>query len=322
MKYIRIIAVALVTTLLFSCHAKAGTTVQFPFAGSTVILLDSAGAASENVKSDAYTQALTPFDLQIRLGIQQGASEKDYLARSASQVRSWPADEQEQLKQAFGEVDAFLKKQGVKLNLPATIMMIKTAGKEEFEADGYTRGNRIMLCTNPRQPINAHIIAHELFHVYSRFNEQKRNEIYAIFGFKRCKRINTSVAINGRMITNPDCPFIEHYITIMKDGKPMDMVLQLYSKNDYNERYTLGDYANVGLLQVEGNDMSKRPVMKDGKGVFYELDQVPDFFAQISGNTSYILHPEEISAEHFALWVIGQKVPQPEFMEKLKAKLK
>jgi hypothetical protein len=322
MKNIRIIAIAIVSAFLFSCDAKAGTTVQFPFAGRTVILLDSAGAAAENVKSDVYTRALTPFDLQIRLGIPQGATEKDYLARSASQVRDWPVEEQAQLKQAFGEVDAFLKKQGIKLNLPSTIMMIKTAGKEEFEADGYTRGNRIMLCTNPRQPISTHTIAHELFHVYSRFNEQKRNEIYAIFGFKKCDRMNTAQAIGGRMITNPDCPFIEHYITVKVNEKPVDMVLQLYSKNDYDEKYNLGDYANVGLLQVAGNGTKKMPVIKDGKGVFYELDQVPDLFAHISTNTSYVLHPEEISAEHFAMWVIGQKVPQPEFMEKLAAKLK
>jgi hypothetical protein len=300
----------------------AGISMQFPFAGSTVELLDSADAATENIKSDVYTKALTPFDLQIRLGILQGATEKDYLARAANQARNWPEDEQEQLKKSFMEIEAFLKANNIKLRLPATIQLIKTAGKEEFGAEGYTRGNRIILCTGPQQQISAHLVAHELFHVYSRFNEKKRDEIYTIFGFKKCNRINTAAALNNRMITNPDCPFIEHYITLDMERKPVDMVLQLYSKKDYSERYTFGDYINLGLLQVEGNAGQKKPVIKDGKGVRYEVDQVPDLFRQISTNTSYILHPEEISAEHFAMWVISQKVPQPEFFEKLKAVLK
>ncbi|MFA6060075.1 MAG: DUF4157 domain-containing protein [Taibaiella sp.] len=312
-----IIAIALFS----NSNIYAGINMQFAFAGSTVELLDSAGAASENARSDAYTKALTPFDLQIRLGIVNGATEKDYLIRSASQVRNWPEDEQQQLKKSFSEIEAFLKVNKIKLNLPTKIQLIKTAGKEEFGAEGYTRGNHIMLCTGPRQEITTHLVAHELFHVHSRFNEKKRDEIYKIFGFEKCNRINTAVAMKNKMITNPDCPFIEHYITLDVDGKPKDMVLQLYSKKEYNKDYTLGDYMNLGLLQVEGNAGQKKPVMKNGAGVVYELDQVPDLFKHIGSNTSYILHPEEISAEHFAMWVINQEVPQPEFMEKLKAVL-
>lgn len=321
MKKIGVLGIA-VWALCVCANTYGGISVQFPFAGSMVELLDSADAAAENMRSDAYTKALTPFDLQIRLGILQGASEKDYLLQAVSQVRNWPEDEQEQLKKTFMEIDAFLKANNIKLKLPATIQLIKTAGKEEFGAEGYTRENRIMLCTGPQQQISTHLVAHELFHVYSRFNEKKRDGLYAIFGFKKCNRINTAIALNNRMITNPDCPFIEHYITLDMEGKPADMVLQLFSKKDYNENYTFGDYINLGLLQVEGDAGQKKPVIKGGKGVLYEVDQIPDLFRQISTNTSYILHPEEISAEHFAMWVISQKVPQPEFFEKLKAVLK
>jgi hypothetical protein len=321
MKKIRLLII-IACTLFFNSNIYAGSSVQFPFAGSTVELLDSAGAAAENIKSDAYSKSLTPFDLQIRLGIVNGATEKDYLARAASQVRNWPEEEQLQLKKSFTEIETFLKANNIKLNLPAKIQLIKTAGKEEFEAEGYTRNNRIMLCTGARQQITTHLVAHELFHVYSRFNEKKRDDIYKIFGFEKCNRINTAVAMKNKVITNPDCPFIEHYTTLDIDGKSVDMVLQLYSKKEYNESYNLGDYMNLGLLQVEGKAEQKRPVMKNGTGVIYDLEQVPDLFKHIGSNTTYILHPEEISAEHFAMWVINQKVPQPEFFEKLKTVLK
>lgn len=307
--------------ILIGGYAHAGVSLKFPFAGSTVELLDSAGAAAANSKSDNYTKALQPFDLQVRLGI-ANATEKDYLARSASQVRTWPAEEQQALKKAFTEIEAFLKANKIRLKLPAIIKMIKTAGKEEFEAEGYTRENRIMLCTGARQPITTHLVAHELFHVYSRFNEgAKRDAVYAIFGFKKCNRINTAAAMKGRVITNPDCPFIEHYIRVNVEGQPKDLVLQLYSLKDYNEHYTLADYMNLGLLEITGAATNKKPLMKDGAGVIYQIDQVPELMQQISSNTTYILHPEEIAAEHFALWVIGQQVPQPEFFDRLKVLL-
>jgi hypothetical protein len=306
--------------LLLNSAAYAGVSLTFPFAGSTVELLDSAGAAAVNSQSDAYTRALQPFDLLIRFG-KDKAAEKDYLAMAASQVRSWPAEEQAALKKAFAEIEAFLEDNNVKLSLPASIQMIKTAGKEEFEAEGYTRGNRIMLCTGPRQKVTTHLVAHELFHVYSRMNENKRDEVYAIFGFKKCNRINTAAAMQNRLITNPDCPFIEHYITVPVAGKPKDLVLQLYSQKDYRADYNLGDYMNVALLEVSGSDKSKQPVLQAGTGKLYQIDEVPQLMKQISSNTPYILHPEEISAEHFALWIIGQQVPESAYFDRLKAVL-
>jgi len=306
--------------LLVSSYAYAGVSLSFPFAGSTVELLDSSSAAAANIRSDAYTKALQPFDLQIRLG-KGNATEQDYLVRAASQTRNWPVEEQEELKKAFAEIENFLKANNIILKLPATIQMIKTAGKEEFEAEGYTRENRIMLCTGPRQKVTTHLVAHELFHVYSRLNESKRNQIYAIFGFKKCNRISTAAAMQHRLITNPDCPFIEHYITVSVDGKEKDLVLQLFSQKDYREDYNLGDYMNVALLEVSGNDKNKKPVIKAGLGKVYQIDEVPELMKQISSNTPYILHPEEISAEHFALWIIGQQVPEPVFLDRLKTAL-
>lgn len=302
-----------------SLYAK---TVKFPFAGVTVELLDSADAAKANSISDAYSRALTPFDLQIRLGILTGATEKDYLARAATQVRNWPAQEQQELKKSFAEIEAFLKAHHISLKLPASVQMIKTNGREEFEAEGYTRENRISLHINDLQELNTHLVAHELFHVYSRYNEARHDKIYAIFGFKKCNPINAAQAMQNRVITNPDCPVIQHYLTLkVDDKKPVDMVLQLFSKKDYQEGYTLGDYMNLGLLAIEGTDKNKKPIIKNGKGIVYEIDEVPDLFHYISNNTSYILHPEEISAEHFAMWITGKQVPQPAYFEQLKAAL-
>src|SRR5689334_1370588 len=91
--------------LIVCCNGLSlcAKTIKFPFAGVTVELLDSADAAKASSTSDTYSRMLTPFDLQIRLGILKGATEKDYLATAAAQVRDWPADEQQELRKSFAE---------------------------------------------------------------------------------------------------------------------------------------------------------------------------------------------------------------------------
>jgi hypothetical protein len=48
--------------------------------------------------------------------------------------------------------------------------------------------------------------------------------------------------------------------------------------------------------------------------------EVSGFVEQVGQNTDYVIHPEEILADNFALLVIGQQnVPSPEILHKMKA---
>jgi hypothetical protein len=45
---------------------------------------------------------------------------------------------------------------------------------------------------------------------------------------------------------------------------------------------------------------------------------VSGFYEQVGRNTQYIIHPEEILADNFAMLVMGdQNVPSPEILKKL-----
>ncbi|KAA5533128.1 hypothetical protein F0919_11275 [Taibaiella lutea] len=298
-------------------YSHAGIVKQFPFQDCTIELLDSKSAAEATNHSDDYTKALTSFDLQIRLGRKENVAEKDYLNLAASQALTWDEEDQQKLQQSFQEIEKFLESNKIHLNLPKKIQLLKTAGAEEFGAEGYTRENRIMLCVKGGQEINTHVVAHELFHVFSRFNADTRNKIYAIFGFQKCNRINTATAMDNRVITNPDCPFTEHFIALNIGGKDRHFALQLYSTKPFEENFSLQN-ANIALLELENKNKQETPLIKDGKGVLLQLDEVPELFTKIGKNTFYVLHPEEISAEHFSMWIIAKKVPQPEFFDKMK----
>ena len=297
--------------------SHAGVLKQFPFQDCIIELLDSTSAAEATNHPDEYTKALTPFDLQIRLGRKENATQQDYLNLAVTQAQSWSEEEQEQLEKSFQEIERFLNNNGIHLQLPKNIQLLKTAGGEEFGAEGYTRENRIMLCTKGGQEITTHLLAHELFHVYSRFNSDTRDKLYALFGFQKCNRINTAKAMDNRVITNPDCPFIQHFIKLNIGGKERNFTLQLYSTKPFEKNFGLQN-SNVALLELEDKNGQMTPILKDGKGILLQLDEAPELFTKISQNTSYVLHPEEITAEHFAMWVIGKEVPQPDFFDRMK----
>ncbi len=82
------------------------------------------------------------------------------------------------------------------------------------------------------------------------------------------------------------------------------------------------DYADVGLMELTGDEKNLVPVMKDGMAVVHNLQDVPDLFTKIGTNTQYILHPEEIAAEHFAMLIAGGKVNEMKFIDGVKAALK
>lgn len=311
----------LVAMLAFALQVPVAAKTSFPFAGSTVELLDSAEAAALNGASDAYTKALTPFDLSIRLDKPSGATEADYLRRAAAAVHGWPAVEAAELKSAFKAVETYVVGQHLRLGLPRVIQLIKTDGSEEFGAEGYTRATRIMLNTGA-QPVTAHLVAHELFHVISRANPALRDRVYAVFGFKAGAPVDVNAALSGQGITNPDCPVVEHFIAL-PDGKVLrQYTLVLYSKQGYKAGGNLGDYAAIGLLALTGSGRQKVAAMEGGKAIVHELGEVPALFKEIGTNTQYLLHPEEISAEHFAMLVVGEEVREEKYLDGVKSALR
>ncbi len=310
----------LLPALCIGLPAAARTLASFRCAGATIVLLDSTEAATLNSRSDAYTRSHTAFDRAIRLNKAAGTTESDYLQAAARSVRSWPADEQAQLRRAFASIDSFARSSGIPLHFPDTVKMIKTSAAEEFGAEGYTRDNRIMLRTEA-QPVSTHLLAHELWHVISRHDAKLRDRAYAAFQFKPCNNIDYKPALKNKVITNPDCPDLRHYVTIEQDGRAYDVALMLYSGKDYQPGYGMEQYARIGLLALTGDDAHKQPLLQDGAPVIFELTDAPDFMKKVGMNTPYLLHVEEITAEHFAALVTGKELPQMEFVESLKGAL-
>src|SRR5207253_800853 len=104
----------------------------------------------------------------------------------ASHVLPWRDDEIRKIAPLLEELRA--KIGPWKLNLPATVLLVKTSGREEGRA-AYCRGPAIVI---PQNMVNdpprklASILAHELFHVLSSHNRPLREALYATIGFRKC----------------------------------------------------------------------------------------------------------------------------------------
>jgi len=311
-KLLRYFSVA--CALLISHTDGYAASHYFRFLNVTIQVADSTDAARFITQKDDYTASFSTFDVQGRFRDKKKHTEAEYLAMAGKEMLTWTTDEQEEIKKSFDKIASAIQGANMKLELPDTVLVIKSTCMEEFGASGYTRKNGIIL--NKNEGVGVALMSHELFHVLSRHNAALRDKLYENIGFKPCNRINIYKAMNGLNITNPDCPVISHYVTV----DSQDMVLVLHSKKPYEGGNVFADdYVDVSLLVVAGDKNNKKPVMKDGKPLLYKIDEKLQLFTIVGTNTPYVLHPEEICAEHFSALVTGKEVNEPEYLDRMKA---
>lgn len=304
-----------ITTILPICSRATSTYLHF--LGVTVQLADSTTGANFLAKEDAYLSNMSTFDYSGRFKDKEEHTVDDYLKYAAQQTRTWTKEERAIIKNGLEEIETYINENKIKLHLPDTILFIQSTCKEEFEATGYTRRNGIVL--KDGESLEVDLIAHELFHVLSRNNPKLRDKLYANIGFKKCNPIDITKVMGGLNITNPDCPVVNHYIRIDTE----DLVLLLHSKKPYEGGSIFtDDYIAISLMVVKGRDNEKKPVMRNGKPILYSFEDKLEIMEHIGTNTDYVIHPEEICAEHFAALVTERYVPQQVFLERMKKTLK
>ena len=277
---------------------------------------------------DDFVTRLSPFDRAARLKTDRDVSQEEYLEFVGRNVLTWNDDEKQKIVSALEGIKTELE--ALSPPFPKKIFIIKTTGQEEGGA-GYTRANAIII---PEAELTASVakirqtISHELFHIISRANPELREKFYAAIGFVKCNEVEFPLELKSRKITNPDAPMNDHCIRLLVGGKEQWAIPILFSDAEkYN--VTRGgeffDYLQFQFLSVErDNDSSTvKPVYDGQKPAFVNPRQMSGFFEQVGQNTRYIIHPEEILADNFALLVLHQRnVPSPVILKRLENILK
>jgi hypothetical protein len=272
---------------------------------------------------DDFVRHLSPFDRSARLKTDKAVSEDEYLNFVGKNVAEWTTEERQEVEAALNKIHALLP--DWPLAFPATIQMIKTTGAEEGNGS-YTRGTAIMI---PKAELAkaqkdlAKLICHELFHILSRQNPELRDELYGVIGFIRCDDLEFPRELASRKITNPDAPRNDHFIRLEIEGQKCSAIPVLFSRS---ETYDVGrggeffNYLNFQFLVIEeGSSAHPKVVYENSAPKMAGPKAVSGFFEQVGRNTDYIIHPEEILAENFALLVLGdQAIRSPDVLEKIK----
>jgi hypothetical protein len=292
------------------------------FIGNSGIVFLSANEAAETLaEEDEYIKGLSRFDYASKMKLAKQADYNERLEFYNDACLDWEPGDIERVAAAIQSFNAKISK--LNLNLPPVISLIKTNGNEEGGA-AYTRGVSIafpeLYLKKLPQDKFIKIFVHEIFHVFSRFNKELREEIYAVIQYKKCNELQLPPELKDFEISNPDAPDNNYYISCTYKGAEYDFIPILYSNEPYDISRGLSffRYLHDDMLAVEIIDDNPVPIYKNEQLLIVKKEELSAFYEKIGRNTDYTFHPEETMADNFVFLVFGDKVPSPEIVRNLK----
>lgn len=317
----------LLSLLTFAVLIPVASQAQISLDSGTTITFATAEEGRQVLTNrDDFVRTMSPFDRSARVKTDKDVSEAEFLKFVGKHNLEWTDDEKQKVAEALKPIQARLA--AFALPFPKTIQLIKTTGGEDSNSP-YTRANAIIL---PEATIAKRVdnltktLTHELFHVLSRANPQLRDRLYASIGFLKCDEVEFPAGIKARKITNPDAPANNHCVLLKVDDKDVWAVPIHYSRT---ERYepdsdrSFFSYFELRLLIADRASPASKPAVSGPDTRLISLKDATGFFEQIGKNTTYIIHPEEILADNFALLIAGKtNVPSPEILKKIETILK
>lgn len=270
-------------------------------------------------REDEVTAQWTPSDLSIRL--HGGASSAALRQQYAAGVLAWSPAEASRL-------NAMLARHQTQLNalarwLPDSVLLIKNADAIEGGLP-HTRANAIMFGPQlPRDEAELDFLFwHELFHVLSRHNAARHDEMYALIGFVPCTTLALPEGVAPHMLTNPDAPVVRWVAPAPGVGANAYVTpLLLVNPPQYDPAHPgFTDYFDLRFLRVTRDAAGVCAPFAADAAASYVAPQaaMPALFAVAGANTDYVLHPEETLADNFAQMMVGKAdVPNPEVQTRL-----
>src|SRR5262245_22843319 len=252
---------------------------------------------------DRWAEQLSDFDLGARQKTAEPTTLRDFLDFVADAGLAWTAQEETAWKAVVHKLSDAME--GLSLHVP-NIDLVKTSGEEEF-GGAYTRRTAVMLpasatslpTTDPRRAY--FLLAHEVFHAFSRRDSRLRDDLYALLGFKTVEGFEYPAELEERRISNPDAFEYVHTVTVQAGSESVDVLPVIQSLLPLNAVIQLPDFfaaLDIVLLAV---DSGTGEALRDGNGdlIKYNFGNT-NWVPLMLRNSDSIIHPEEILADNFA----------------------
>ena len=265
-------------------------------------------------RHDDYVAATAPLERSVLLRTTEALSPERFAAAMADTALEWSEEERRRIGEVLPRLERFVS--GMRWSAPTTVLFIK-ASSRLMDGFPHTRANAIVLQERmlrdalEKSGFLDYLLAHEVFHVLTRANRDLRDELYAAIGFRRCSSAEIPQALARLRITNPDEPPVRYTIRVAQ-GEVMP--LAHFASDAIEPSEGIMKHVRVSWLRVDRRD--GHCAARDGERL--GVDELHGFYEQVGTNTQYVIHPEEILADNFALLFRGgQKPESPEIVERL-----
>ncbi len=251
----------------------------------------------------------TEAALQMKSKPETKLAEKDwkeaYIAYLKADVMDFSASEKNFVLRIFD--DLYKNSKMEQLHMPDSILLIKVAGRHYGNSVYYTRENCIIIPQNVLAKADSSafsgVMLHELFHIYSRYNPSKRKALYETVGFEKTTGINFPANLANRMVYNPDGLDIDWTCELETSNGTTRVIPLLVSVP--SPAFNKGLFANFQFLLYEVQSLGdgSYTVLTDsiGNSTLSMSTFIPAYYNLIGTNTDYIIHPDEILADHFMM---------------------
>lgn len=261
---------------------------------------------------DRWALQLSDYDRGARMRTTMPTDTREFLYFAAGAAVGWTDSERAAWRDIAGRVSVAAA--GLNVRMPR-MLLINTTGDEEF-GGAYVRKSSIVIperlahlaLTDERRAF--FLLAHELFHVLSRFNRHQRDSLYSLLDVQRIPRMRYPAEFEGRRLSNPDAFEYRHAArveTFDPDGTSTGFadVVPIFQSGIPLEEYVdpmqplpIFAFINVPLLSVDART-GRVNRDADGQPIARNFGDT-DWLARMMRNSSFVVHPEEILADNFA----------------------
>lgn len=254
------------------------------------------------VQQDDFIRRLSPLDRQLRLHTSEPVDTARFLEHAKVQVVEWTPQHLNILRGAVELVQLRLREAEIDLDLPQEIAVVLTTGLEEGmnRPVAYVRGTSIFLNRMALAVDLPHTVAHELFHVYTGTHDDKRAQLYKLIGFEKESNYRLPADLEARRITNPDQMYFDQKVEVEYRDKKSWFIPVMLAAGAGSE----GDFYDH--LDVRWATLDRTPPL------LLRTQELTGLYAKIGHNSAYVLGPEEILAENFALAIERRELPTPD----------
>jgi len=240
---------------------------------------------------------------------------EDYKTHLKADVLEFSKEDMEFINGVMKEAYELCNKVSTNI-FPKEIKLIKVSGNHYGDGAYYTRENCIIIPQDQLTIKNRkgflETMFHEISHIYTRYNPEKRDQLYDFIGFKNTGNRSSLLIkeeLNDRILLNPDGVNFAFKIELKEmDGRDFTAIpIIISNETKYTENKSdFFDYIHFSLFKIRFQHSARVISTKEGDSTV-DMDNIPEFFEQITDNTGYIIHPDEIIADNFMYIMMREK---------------